>query len=69
LCGTGCTDAQGFNPALYYTDDYFSGGHADGYSDYRGSEEVLRREFARTVHFIRRSRRGGRLLEIGCAYG
>ena len=69
LCGTGCTDAQGFDPALYYAEDYFSGGRADGYSDYIGSEEVLRREFARSVDFIRRHRRGGRLLEIGCAYG
>src|SRR5436305_6016046 len=69
LCGTGCTEAQGFDPALYYTENYFSGGHADGYSDYLGSEEVLRREFARTVAFIRRYRGGGRLLEIGCAYG
>src|SRR5262249_44022007 len=29
----------------------------------------LRREFARTVDFIRRYRRAGRLLEVGCAYG
>jgi SAM-dependent methyltransferase len=69
LCGTGCTDAHGFDPALYYTEDYFCGGHADGYSDYLGSEEVLRPEFARSVDFIRRYRPGGRLLEIGCAYG
>jgi SAM-dependent methyltransferase len=68
-CGTGGTDTRGFDPALYYTKDYFSGGHADGYSDYLGSEQVLRREFARSVDFIRRYRRGGRLLEIGCAYG
>jgi SAM-dependent methyltransferase len=69
VCGTGCTDAQGFDPALYYTEDYFSGGHADGYCDYIGSEEVLRREFARGVEFVRRWCRGGKLLEIGCAYG
>src|SRR3974377_1334824 len=65
VCGTGCTDAERFEPALYYTEDYFAGGHADGYSDYVGSEQVLRREFARSVAFIRRYRRGGRLLEIG----
>jgi SAM-dependent methyltransferase len=58
-----------FDPRSYYTDDYFSGGHADGYADYRGAEPVLRREFARTVAFIRRYRTGGKLLEIGCAYG
>lgn len=68
-CGLGRTDCSGFDPATYYTDAYFSGGHADGYADYLGAEHVLRREFARTVDFIRRYRGSGRLLEIGCAYG
>ena len=56
-------------PARYYTGDYFSGGHADGYADYRGAEPVLRREFANTVNFIRKYRASGRLLDVGCAYG
>jgi len=30
---------------------------------------VLRREFARTVEFIRHRKPQGCLLEIGCAYG
>lgn len=68
-CGLGRTDAEGFDPKAYYTDDYFSGGHADGYRDYRGEEPVLRRQFARTVEFIRGHVPGGRLLELGCAYG
>jgi SAM-dependent methyltransferase len=68
-CGLGRTEASGFDPAAYYTEDYFSGGHADGYADYLGAEPVLRREFARSVDFIRRYRSSGRLLEIGCAYG
>ncbi|MGE3149076.1 MAG: class I SAM-dependent methyltransferase [Pseudorhodoplanes sp.] len=68
-CGLGRTGAQDFDPASYYTADYFSGAHADGYQDYRGEEAVLRREFARTVAFIRRFRGEGRLIEIGCAYG
>ena len=68
-CGLGRTDARGFDPAAYYTEDYFSGRHPDGYSDYRGAETVLRREFARSVDFIRRFRTSGRLLELGCAYG
>jgi len=68
-CGLGRTEAPAFKPEQYYTDDYFSGEHADGYADYRGAEPVLRREFARTVDFIRARRDGGRLLEIGCAYG
>jgi 2-polyprenyl-3-methyl-5-hydroxy-6-metoxy-1,4-benzoquinol methylase len=68
-CGLGRADAPNFKPDQYYTDDYFSGGHADGYADYRGAEPILRHEFARTVEFIRAYRPSGRLLEIGCAYG
>jgi SAM-dependent methyltransferase len=68
-CGLGRAQASGFDPGAYYTDDYFSGGHVDGYADYRGAEPVLRREFANTVDFIRRYRDGGRLLDLGCAYG
>jgi SAM-dependent methyltransferase len=68
-CGLGRTEAPAFEPERYYTDDYFTGRHADGYADYGSAEAVLRREFARTVEFIRARRDGGRLLEIGCAYG
>ena len=68
-CGLGRTETSGFDPAVYYTGDYFSGGHSDGYADYLGTEPVLRREFARSVDFIRRYRSGGKLLELGCAYG
>jgi SAM-dependent methyltransferase len=68
-CGLGRAEARGFDPARYYTRDYFSGVHADGYADYLAAEQVLRREFAGTVKFIRRHCDGGRLLELGCAYG
>jgi SAM-dependent methyltransferase len=68
-CGLGRTQISAFDPAAYYTEDYFSGRYADGYSDYRGAEPVLRREFAGSVDFIRRYRQGGKLLELGCAYG
>lgn len=68
-CGLGRAETSGFDPAAYYTGDYFSGQHADGYVDYRGAEPVLRREFARMVAFIRGLRPGGKLLELGCAYG
>jgi SAM-dependent methyltransferase len=68
-CGLGRAEARGFDPAKYYTRDYFSGGHADGYANYLAAERVLRREFAGTVEFIRRHSGGGRLLELGCAYG
>jgi SAM-dependent methyltransferase len=69
VCGLGRTLTRDFAPEQYYTEDYFSGGHADGYADYRGSEYVLRREFAHTVNFVRKYRDGGRLLDVGCAYG
>jgi SAM-dependent methyltransferase len=69
ICGLGRTEASGFDPETYYTRDYFDGGHADGYADYLGAEPVLRREFASTVDFIRGFKQGGRLLELGCAYG
>jgi len=68
-CGLGRTDTTGFDPNSYYTGDYFSGHHSDGYSDYRAAEPVLRREFARSVVFVRGYRPGGRLLDLGCAYG
>ena len=68
-CGLGSADVEDFDPAGYYTADYFSGKHSDGYADYLGAERVLRREFAQTVKFMRRFRGAGRLLDIGCAYG
>jgi SAM-dependent methyltransferase len=68
-CGLGRTEQSSFDPASYYTEDYFSGEHADGYADYVGAEKVLRAEFAHAVAFLRRFRSGGRLLELGCAYG
>src|SRR5262245_8938513 len=68
-CGLGRSESDAFNPEDYYTDDYFCGRRADGYSDYLAAEPVLQREFARTLEFIRRLVPCGRLLEIGCAYG
>src|SRR5579871_896693 len=68
-CGLGRAQQTGFDPGAYYTAEYFSGGHPDGYADYRSAEAILRREFSRQVAFIRRFRDGGRLLDVGCAYG
>jgi SAM-dependent methyltransferase len=68
-CGLGRAEPSSFDPATYYTKDYFSGRHADGYSDYLGAEAVLRREFSESVDFIRKFVGGGKLLELGCAYG
>ena len=68
-CGLGRAETMGFDPESYYTKDYFSGERPDGYSDYIGTENILRREFAGTVEFIRKFRASGRLLDVGCAYG
>jgi len=68
-CGLGRAVGTPFDPARYYTGEYFQGGRDDGYADYLGAEGVLRREFAGAVALIRRLRPGGRLLELGCAYG
>lgn len=70
-CGLGRAEAAAdFDPQAYYNEGYFSGAHADGYADYRGAEPVLRREFAGAVDFLRGFvPAGGRLVELGCAYG
>jgi 2-polyprenyl-3-methyl-5-hydroxy-6-metoxy-1,4-benzoquinol methylase len=70
-CGLGRAQLPpGFEPRAIYTEDYFQGGRSDGYADYRGTEPVLRAEFQRTLGQLARAGiRGGRLLEIGCAYG
>lgn len=69
MCGLGRAETPAFDPASYYTGKYFLGERSDGYANYLAAEPVLRREFARTVGFVRQWRDGGRLLEIGCAYG
>src|SRR6267154_774916 len=68
-CGLGQAESIGFDPASYYTGEYFSGQRSDGYADYLGAEPILRHEFARSVKFIRQFCHNGKLLEIGCAYG
>lgn len=59
----------GFDPASIYTEDYFHGGHPDGYADYTASGEELRHEFRRILAALRTHVPGGALVEIGCAYG
>jgi SAM-dependent methyltransferase len=68
-CGLGRTEPSDFDPRAYYTGGYFAGERSDGYSDYRAAEPVLRREFARSVEFVRGFRGSGRLFDLGCAYG
>ena len=53
--------------AALYTGDYFKGGE---YRDYEQEADALRVNFRRRLHdLVRRHPDGGRLWEIGCAYG
>jgi 2-polyprenyl-3-methyl-5-hydroxy-6-metoxy-1,4-benzoquinol methylase len=55
--------------ASYEDDHYFEGGEG-GYSSYQAQETTLRHTFRRFLREIaRRGMTGGRLLEVGCAYG
>jgi 2-polyprenyl-3-methyl-5-hydroxy-6-metoxy-1,4-benzoquinol methylase len=55
--------------ASYADDAYFEGGEA-GYSSYQAQEATLRPTFRRFLaELARRGMAGGRLLEVGCAYG
>jgi len=70
-CGVGMTQLpEDFSTAGIYNEAYFQGGQADGYSDYVGSEDVLRSEFRAAVQALRKAGCGsGKLLELGSAYG
>jgi SAM-dependent methyltransferase len=69
-CGVGRTIAAPFAPEDVYTEDYFDGGVDGAYRDYEGSQNTLQHEFHRQVQFLRSYLpEGGRLLEVGCAYG
>jgi SAM-dependent methyltransferase len=68
-CGVGRALVPNFDPSVFYTEGYFTGEQDGAYVDYAGSETVLRKEFARQAAFLRRFVPGGKLLEIGCAYG
>jgi SAM-dependent methyltransferase len=55
--------------ASYADDAYFEGGEA-GYSSYQAQEPTLRPTFRRFLQELcRRGMTGGKLLEVGCAYG
>jgi 2-polyprenyl-3-methyl-5-hydroxy-6-metoxy-1,4-benzoquinol methylase len=55
--------------ARYETDSYFEGGES-GYSSYQAQESTLRHTFRSCLReMARRGMTGGRLLEVGCAYG
>lgn len=70
-CGVGGTlTGADFSPAKIYDAGYFEGGHTDGYGDYSRTEGVLRAEFRKLLGQLgRRFPLGGRLVEVGSAYG
>src|SRR5215470_13793874 len=49
-----------------YDSDYFTGGE---YLDYREDEVFFKKTFRERLQQVRRRQPGGRLLEIGAAYG
>jgi len=52
--------------AAYYDHSYFHGGD---YQDYEASEPYIRRNFEQMAERLRSLGPGGRLFEMGCAYG
>ncbi len=69
-CGMGKADVPaGFDVGKIYDEAYFRGGRKDGYADYPLAAPVLRAEFRRVLKHILSYVDGGRLLELGCAYG
>ena len=54
------------NPQAIYQSRYFKG---EEYRDYVADKPTLQRNFLRRIERLRRLRPGGRLLELGCAYG
>lgn len=70
-CGVGKAAPEEFDAASYYDASYFSGGRSDGYSNYAEAGAVLRAQFEHEEKLLRKlgAPQGGRLLELGCAYG
>lgn len=71
VCGLGTTlvDHE-IDVTSLYDEGYFQGKRRDGYSNYVGSENVLRKEFQHSLHHLRHyGAKEGKLLEIGSAYG
>lgn len=59
-------DFEAFDPKSLYGPGYFKG---DAYLDYSKDREVLEKHFKKKLAFVLRHVSGGRLLEIGSAYG
>lgn len=71
-CGTWYLSPRLREEAMFttYRDDRYFEGEGPGYSSYLAQEATLRLTFRRLlVELERRGMTGGRLLEVGCAYG
>lgn len=69
-CKSGMTIIpENFLPNEIYDETYFQGGQKDGYSNYKGSENVLKKEFTKVLKRIKHYKSKGKLLEVGSAYG
>jgi hypothetical protein len=70
-CGLGMTLLdRAIELTALYDETYFQGQRRDGYADYIGSENILRKEFRHSLDDLRRfGAKQGHLLEIGSAYG
>lgn len=62
---------ENLNIETIYNKSYFQGGQADGYADYMGSENVLKKEFSNILKKLVKLKKKEQcyLLEIGCAFG
>lgn len=64
------TPPSGFRPDQMYDAAYFDGAGVErGYDDYAGLEASLRATFARRLRRLPVARPGGRLLDVGAAFG
>jgi cyclopropane fatty-acyl-phospholipid synthase-like methyltransferase len=53
----------------FYDNGYFSGEHLTGYDSYEADAELYEKTFAHRLKLIRRFKKGGKLLDIGCGLG
>jgi 2-polyprenyl-3-methyl-5-hydroxy-6-metoxy-1,4-benzoquinol methylase len=64
--------AKAVNHKIYISDHYFErkkSPHSTGYGDYLAAQSVYRSHFHKQLNKIRQNLNGGRLLDIGCAFG
>ncbi len=53
----------------HYTEEFFTDCGNRGYSDYIGMEKELKIKFGRKIKTVEKIKKGGKLLDVGCATG